>query len=597
MAREDHGGRRGRASRAPYDGLSRRPDRSSGGYGAPDDGGFSQKLNILQLMVGLVLVCVVGRLVYFQVVKAGELSREAELSRSVSVDVPAHRGTIYDRNGNVLAMSVDCKTVYCNPLQVDKGKVGSAAAILAEYLGGGADSYEASLTQDSGFVYLRRQVDLDVADDLMDELEENGIAGIATMDDVKRVYPYGSVASQILGVVNVDGKGVSGLELYYDDILGGENGKMYLEVASGGGPLIGGTSTVESEPRDGTDIVISLDIDIQRVAEETIVEGVEEYEAQSGSVMVTNPQTGEILAACSTPLFDVNDTSTIEEGATELKPVSSSFEPGSIFKVLTAAIGIDAGLVSKDSSFTVPAQVQVGDDWVSDVDGRTMAEQMTLQEILRRSSNTGMALVAQSVIGEEAFANGLSSFGIGEKTGIDFPGEEEGIVKRLNEYDGASLGSMSFGQSLAIPMVQMVSAVGAIANGGELLTPHFLVSAGGEAAEWEARGEPVSGATASEVTDMMRTVVEEGTGVGAQIEGYDIAGKTGTGEQASDEGGYEENLYVSSFIGFANAGDPQVLVYVGLNKTPYLAGSAAAPLSSTIMGEALSDMGVARVDQ
>ena len=203
-----------------------------------------------------------------------------------------------------------------------------------------------------------------------------------------------------------------------------------------------------------------------------------------------------------------------------------------------------------------------------------------------------MALVAQDVIGEENFANGIAKFKIGSKTGIDYPGEVKGIVKQLNQYDGASLGSMSFGQSLAIPLDQMVKAIGSIANDGKIVTPHFLVSRGGKKVAWKTEGRSVSKKTADEVTDMMRTVVKDGTAQAAQVKGYDVAGKTGTGEQADDSGKYVAFKYVSSLRGFANASDPKVLVYVGLNGTPYLATSSAAPLFSTIMSEALSDMGV-----
>lgn len=541
-------------------------------------------------ILALVLLVVVGKLVYLQVIDAQDLSSQAAAHRSNAITIQAKRGTIYDRNGNVLAMSVDCKTIYCNPQQVNDPS--EAASVLAENLGGDATDYVDSLMGKGTFSYVKRQVDTDVAASIQKELEEKDIAGVYYLDDTKRVYPYGKTGGQVLGVVGADGDGLSGLEYYYDDILKGTNGEMVLETGGGGVPIAGGNSQVTTEAKDGTDIVVSLDIDIQKTAEETIEKGVDEYDAESGSVMVTDPQTGEILAACSTPLFDITDTSQIEDGALNLKPVSSSFEPGSIFKVITAAIGIENGLVTPDSTFTVPGAVKVGDDWVTDDDGRTQTMDMTLREILRRSSNTGIATVAQDVIGEEDFANGVTAFGIGSKTGIDFPGETEGIVKQLNEYDGASLGAMSFGQSLAIPLVQMVKAVGSIANDGELVTPHFLVSKAGKKVSWKAQGRSVSKETADEVTDMMRTVVQEGTAQAAQVDGYDVAGKTGTGEQADEEGGYAESKYVSSLIGFANADDPKVLVYVGLNGTPYLATSSAAPLFSTIMSEALSDVGV-----
>ena len=542
------------------------------------------------LVIGVVLAVVVGKLVWYQVICSSSLKEEAEASRTNVITIQAKRGTIYDRNGNVLAMSEDCKDIYCNPQEVNDPE--GTAEIIAEQLGGDASDYVDSLTDDTTFSYVSRKVDVDDAEAIEASLEDAGCEGVYYLDDTKRVYPYGSTGGQVLGLVGTDGDGLSGLELYYDDILKGTDGQMVLETGADGTPIAGGNSEV-TEAKDGTDIVISIDINIQKKAEEAITQGVEDYDADSGSVMVTDPQTGEILAACSTPLPDVTDTSSVTDEALNLKLVSSSYEPGSIFKVITAAIGIEDGLVTPDSTFTVPGEVLVGDSYVHDDDGRTETMNMTLREILRRSSNTGMALVAQEVIGEENFAKGLEDFKIGTRTGIDYPGEVEGIVKQLNEYDGASLGSMSFGQSLAIPLVQMVKAVGSIANDGVLETPHFLVSKGGEEVEWESDGRSVSKDTADQVTDMMRTVVEEGTATEAQVDGYDIAGKTGTGEQASEDGsGYEEYKYVSSLIGFANADDPEVLVYVGLNGTPYLATYSAAPVFAEIMEEALADMGV-----
>ena len=571
---------------ASYDVASR---RGRGDDFGPDDG-FEGVARSLFLVLGALVVVVVARLLWLQVIQAPSLAASAAAQRTNVVAVHARRGTIYDRDGNVLAMSQACKTIYCNPQKVNDPN--GIARILAEKLGGEASSYLSTLKGDSSFSYVRRQVDSAKAKEVEDALETARANGVYFLDDVKRVYPYGAVGSQVLGIVGTDGDGLSGLELYYDDVLKGTDGELVFETGSKGTP-IAGSSAQTSTARDGTDIVISLDSDVQEAAEKAIAKGTEDFDAESGSVMVTDPKTGQIIAACSTPLYDVTDTSKIEEGATSLKPVSSSFEPGSIFKLLTTAIGIDSGLMGTETTYDVPAYLKVGDDYVSDDDGRDYGMDMSVREILRRSSNAGAALLAQDVIGAERFSQGVARFGIGSYTGIDFPGEVPGLVKTLDQYDGASLGSMSFGQSLAVPLVQMVKAVGALADGGTLRAPHFLVSKGGQAAEWGPAGQAVSAETASAVTDMMRTVVQEGTAVHAQVEGYDVAGKTGTGEQAGETGGYIDYSYVSSLIGFAPASDAKVLVYVGLNGTPYLASASAAPLFSTIMGEALSDLGVA----
>lgn len=562
-----------------------RASRRRGGRGAERD-----SFSILLAVLAAVMFLVAARLVWFQVFQHNKLTAEASNSRTTPVDLVARRGTIYDRNGNVLAMSEECRAIYCNPQEIKEPYV--TADIIASHLGGTSSDYVDALKSEGVYVLVKRKAGLDETKALREELTSRNMPGIYYEPDSRRVYPYGAVGSQVLGVVDIDGNGLTGLELYYDDILRGTDGKMSIETGIFGIPIAGATAkTIEAV--DGTDIVISLDINVQRVAEENIVEGVKEYKAESGSVMVTDPKTGEILAACSTPLFDVTDLSVIEEGATSIKVVTDSYEPGSIFKILTAAIGIENGVVNSTTHFYVPWQLEVGDDLVTDDDGRDYDMDMTLREILRRSSNTGAALIAQEEIGADAFAEGVASFGIGQPTGIDYPGEVQGLVKTREEYDGSSVGSMSFGQGLAIPLVQMVRAVGAVANHGVPETPHFLVRKASEVVDWPAGERIISENTSREVVDMMRTVVEEGTAEPAQVPGYDVAGKTGTGERAdTTKGGYIEDKFTSSLIGFAPAADPSVLVYVGLNGTPYLASASAAPLFSSIMGEALTDMGV-----
>ena len=538
----------------------------------------------------LAFLFVVLRLAWLQLVDGPRLAESALNRRTYVATVNAKRGTIYDRNGNVLAMSVDCSTIYCNPQEITDAP--TTASVIASVLGGQGSDWLGQLTTDSTFVYLRRQADKADADHLKEKLAEQELPGIYYLPDTKRTYPYGAVAGQILGFVGIDGEGLSGLELYYDEILSGTNGELRMEVGRDGTPIAGGISELIA-PDDGADIIISIDIDIQRMAEEKIVEGIKAYEAETGSVMVVNPANGEILAACSTPFLDLTRPEQITPEAMNLKLVSSSFEPGSIFKVLTMSVGLESGQLQRYSTWTVPPEVQVGDDMVSDDDKRDWTMDMDIEEVLRRSSNAGTVMAART-IGADVFAEGVDAFGIGHTTGIDYPGEVEGLVATRDEYQATTLPSMAFGQELAIPMVQMVRAVGTIANDGVPVTPHFLVTARGEDVEWEAQPRVISAQTADTITAFMRTVVNEGTAQGAAVEGYDIAAKTGTGQQTKEgQAGYVEGYNMSSLIGFCPADDPTILVYVGLNGTPYRSSESTAMVFSAIMGEALMDMGVA----
>lgn len=589
LASKETQGRRSRSGRGTSG-----PSRGGSGSGSGKSEIAAKIFSGMPILLLVLFACVALRLVWFQVINAGSLSASADSEHISSIELLAKRGTIYDRNGNVLATSVECQTIYCNPNAVEDKS--HAATILADNLGGEVTDYLNILNQDTTFAYIQKRVDDDVADTVFEQLSDDNIDGVYSLTDVKRVYPYGSIAGQILGFVGDDGEGLSGLELYYNDTLSGTNGEMIMERGLTGTPIAGGASEIH-EAQDGTDIVVSLDVNVQRVAEEQLVQGVADANAESGNVVVTDPSTGEIIAACSLPLYDPTDSSTLTNESLNLTSVSSSYEPGSTFKPIMVAIGYDNGTFTRNTYYNVPAEVKVGDNTVSDADGRDYAMDMNPTEMLKRSSNAGAALFGMS-IGAQTFSSGIAKFGIGQLTGIDFPGETQGLVPDLSDYTGASVGSMSFGQSLSFPSIQLVRAIGAIANDGVLTTPHFLVQKGGEDVDWGEGTQAVSAEAANMVTEDMKVVVsdDEGTGTNARISGYQVAGKTGTGEMASSEGGYQEDNFMSSFVGFANADDPDLLVYVGIYGTAQHGSTAAAPVFKAIMSEALTDFSVQAVE-
>ena len=565
--------------------LKRRFGSAEGRFGFGAGGG---RLPVVFGILVLLMLFVVGRLIMVQVIMGPKYAKEAESHRTNIIEIQARRGTIYDRNGNVLAMSEDCYDVYCNPKEVDD--VAADAKLVQSRLGGDVEDYTELMSKDSSFVYLVRKADKKACDALKSELRNEGHTGVYFLGQTKRVYPFGRMCGQVLGMVNTDGKGISGIELAYDEKLAGKNGKMIMETGLGGIPIAGGAYET-TDPINGDDIVLAIDKDVQMFVEEQMEQAILDNNAKTGLCMVCDPRNGEIIAACSTPYADLSHPESIEADALNLKLVSDSYEPGSIFKVLTAAIGLESSTVDASDYFTIPPTIYVGHDLVEDEDGRNKTMDMNLREVLRRSSNVGAALIAEQAIGADALAQGIAAFKIGELTGIDYPGEAAGLVKTRAQYDPSSVGSMSFGQGIAVPMVQMVRAVGSIAHGGKLVIPHFVVSVNGENLSWECNDRSVSEGTAEKVADMMRTVVEEGTGESAAVEGYDVAAKTGTGEQA-ENGSYVKDKYLASLIGFAPAKDAEVLVYVGLNETPYMSYSSAGPVFSAIMSEVLSDLSV-----
>ena len=529
-----------------------------------------------------------ARLADFQIVNADRYRSEANARRLDSQVLYAKRGTIYDRNGNVLASSVECKNVYVNPQLIEKKDRRRAINTLVEVLNVDRDTVEDAVNQDTTFVYIKRQVDNEDAE----ILEKKNIAGVDFEPAIKRVYPNGNLASQVLGIVNVDNVGVSGLEKYYDEVLTGVNGSLVRERAKDGSFIAGGAYK-KVPAQDGMDIVLGIDANIQRAAEDALAEVVERVGAKNGSVMVTDPTTGEIICACSYPTYDQTDLASASNADLNLRMVTDVYEPGSVFKSFVTAAAIEHEGMTPETTFSVPAVVQVGDDQVCDADKRDYGMTMTLREMMRRSSNTGLVLVGEKIGADDFDKYVIGDFGFGTSTGIDFPGESLGIIKKRDEYDGATLGSMSFGQALAVEPVQMIRAMSAIANKGVMTTPHFVKARAGEELDWsDGETRVISPETAAAVSSMMLTVVDEGTGSLAQVPGYEVSGKTGTAERAAEgQHGYLEDNYMSSFMGFVSTNDPRVMCYITLDGTA--AGSdAATPVFRTIMETALPTLGI-----
>lgn len=525
------------------------------------------------------------RLADYQIFEGDRYRTRADQRRLTAQTLYAKRGTIYDRNGNVMARTVDCKNVYVNPRAVKNPD--KAVRALVSILGVDGKKCRKQVESDEAFVYIKRQVDADEAK----ALQKKNIAGIGFEPAVKRVYPYGNLASQVLGVVNTDNAGITGIEKQYESDLAGTDGSIVRERAADGTFIAGGAYKKVSA-HDGSDLVLSIDVSIQQVAEEALKKGVEDTGAEYGSAVVVDPTTGEILAACSYPTYDQSDLEHASTADMNLRLVTDAYEPGSVFKTLVCAGGIDRGIITEDSTFQVPASIKVGDGTVTDDDKRDYGMTMTTREILRRSSNVGMVCVGRKIGVDDFDKHVVKAFKIGKSSGIDFPGENLGIVKHPGEYDGSTLGSMSFGQGLSVSPIEIARAVGAIANDGVMTVPHFVTSVKGEEKSWGKKNRRVvSKDAASQVTSMMETVVKEGTGTAAQITGYDVAGKTGTAEQASSKGGYRESSFMSSFIGFAPASAPKALCYITLDHTPQHGSSAAVPFQ-TIMTKTLDVLGV-----
>jgi cell division protein FtsI (penicillin-binding protein 3) len=540
---------------------------------------------VLSLIVlGLLLIS--GRLVYLQVYAAPAYAEKAQSQRTRDIEIAPKRGTIYDRDGDPLAVSREARTIFASPRFVTDA-TGTAEA-LSRVLGGESAEYAERLQKESGFVYIARKVDVEQAE----AIESLGLSGIGMLKDSRRTYPSGELAAQVLGFVGMDDVGLGGLEQYYDSVLLGEPGSVLAERDPFGRPIPGGVMHYE-DPVDGDDIMLTIDKDIQYTAQVALQRAVEQWNAEAGSVIVMDPRNGEILAMASAPGFNPNRFAEADSAAYRNRPITDVYEPGSTFKSITAAAVIDAGLFEPDSMFELPPTLQVGSRRIKEAHPRPTVN-WTLTQIVTNSSNVGAVKLGMA-LGEQPLYDYLERFGFTQRTGVDFPGEIAGYLPPVEQWSATSIANIPFGQGVSMTPLQLARALSAIANGGELVTPHFLLEApegSGLESRWP-RQRAISEEAAAATREVMKAVITEGTGAAAAVEGYEVAGKTGTAQKARTDGrGYAGGKYIGSFSGFLPADDPQVLVIVIIDepKGAIYGGVVAAPVFSEVAAFAVSHL-------
>jgi cell division protein FtsI (penicillin-binding protein 3) len=566
----------------------------------------------LLIVFCLAAVLLMGQLVHLQVFAAPELSEESRAQRTSEIVIPAKRGTIVDRNGNVLAMSVDATTIYANPQQIENPQ--ETARILEEVLGGDRAAYYEELIEDTTFVYILQKADTEQAQQLKQrdrELKEQlakeayavdpyakvpntALYGINYLQDVKRVYPYGSIGMQVIGMVDIDSNGLFGLEQMYDSVLRGTDGKLSTEYSlqSEQRPLSGqpipGSEREELAPIDGQDIIISIDIELQQYVESELTRMGSERETENGNVLMLDGATGEIYATASLPLPDREslDAEAIEQGATTLKSICFNYEPGSIFKPVTAAAVLEESAMGVEDEIFVPAYRSFTAHTISDSHARPDAT-MSFRTIIAQSSNVGISLVKDR-ISDETYASYLDRFGLGQPTRVDFSGEGTGLLDSWENWSDIQAANISFGQGISVSSLQMACFYGAVANDGIKYQPHFLIDRPQALKRMELadKSEQIMRSdTARDLTSMLASVVTDGTGHASAIEGYSVAGKTGTAQKAApDGGGYLPDNYIVSFVGFF-ANSPSKLVCITSMDNPIGAEGNAptGPLFASIM--------------
>lgn len=547
-----------------------------------------------RLVALLVLFCfgfsgIVMRLVQLQVRDAPSYLALARDQRVRTIALPATRGSLFDRNGQELALSLPARAVYADPRLVSRPA--ATARVVADTLKlDFADVYSA-LHHRGPFVYLARGVEPEASA----LLEARHLPGIGFLSESHRYYPAKDLAPQVLGFVGVDGAGLAGLELEYERLLAGRPGHEVVE-ADPRGRLIPQGANVDRQPVPGEDLVLTIDREIQYRTQAALARAVRRNHARGGTVIVMDPRSGEILAMADYPWFDPNRFAEGDPQALRNRAVTDAFEPGSVNKVITAAAAIEEGVLTLRQRLMVAGSYRLYTKTFHDAHSHPR-EAMTLADIIAYSSNVGTIEVA-SMLGRMRFYSYLKRFGLTQRTGVGFPGESAGLLPPPSRWSGTSMGTIPLGQGIAVTPLQMASVYATIANGGLWVQPRLvrgIVGAEGgiRPATLARTRRVISAETAETLSRMLAYAVRVGTGKEAQIPGFWVAGKTGTARKVKEDGTGYSLKYVASFIGFAPAAHPSVVVAAVLDEpSTVYGGIAAAPLFRDVAHFALARLRV-----
>jgi len=539
---------------------------------------------------------VVARLVQIQIAQGSRYRAKAQRQQERKLDIAAQRGSILDREGRELAVSVESTSIYAVPDELDDAR--KVARELADALDLNPRDVLERLQSEKGFVWIRRQIEPEAAA----KVKALKLRGVHMVPEPKRFYPKGHLASAVLGFVGTDNVGLAGLEHVYDRMIRGKPGAL-IALTDARRSLYGEAETARSRPaEEGASLVLSLDSGLQFAAERELAASMREHRAASGSVVVMDPSNGEILAMASAPDFDPNAFQDFPPEARRNRVIADAYEPGSTFKIVTGSLALDNGLISLDETIdTGDGSIRVANTTITEADHHRYGA-LTLGGIFEHSSNIGIIRVGLR-LGPSRLFTGATSFGVGQSTEVDLPGENPGIFRPLSRWSALSNAEISMGQEVSLNALQLARITAAVANGGLLVHPHLvtkIVEPGGEARA-VTPPEParaISAETARAIGRIMVGVVERGTGTKAAIPGFSVAGKTGTAQKAG-VGGYQAGRHVPNFAGFAPADRPRVVAVVVIEEPQghYYAADVAAPLFSRVVAQALGILRVAPQDQ
>jgi len=542
-----------------------------------------RRIGLLFLVCLVLLSGILVRAFWLQGIQGSTLASQAVSQQEDRITVPGLRGSILDRNGRELVGSEPGASIYATPYQIYDAPAESAA--VADALDADPTDVLGALTQPGGFSYVQRKVDLVRAN----RVEKLGLEGIGQLPDTLRTRPQGDIAAQVIGAVSDEGDGLTGVEAFEDDLLRGVDGERDIVKDAKGEPIE--LKTIR-DAEDGAPVQLTIDASIQDEAERALAEVADVHDPVNASAIVMDAQSSEILAMANWPPVDLDNLDQADPDSLLNVGTSYNFEPGSTFKAFTVASALESGTVSPTSTFTLPPTIQIYDRTIEESHPRGTIS-LDVGGILSQSSNVGSVMIGLEMGGQK-FSNWINRFGFGRPTGIEYPGEEQGIVIPYSDYSGSSMGNLPIGQGLAVTPIQMVQGFGALANGGVLKKPKLIQSVDGQEVPDDQGRRVVSEETAAEVRRMLEGVLAPGgTASEVEVPGYTLAGKTGTAEIAT-ENGYSDSRFVASFIGMAPAENPRIVVSVMVSepKNGYYGGEVAAPAFGEIASFALPYLGV-----
>ncbi len=544
----------------------------------------NRRIGLLFLLFLSLLGVAILRAAYLGAVRAGTLQRAAETQQVSTLTLPAERGSITDRNGVELAISQSADDIAADPYLIKDPQ--TVAQKLSPLLGKPMLTLVGLLSRPrTGFVYLAHLVPGDRAA----QVARLRIDGLTMVPQIRRVYPRSWAASQVLGSVGWNDRGLSGIEYRYERQLRGRDGIRRLINDAIGQPI--SIDDVRAT-KPGEAVKLTIDAALQDEVEQVLAGVGAQYSPRGATAIAMNPNTGEILALANWPRVNANDPAAAPSYANEDRAVSFNYEPGSTFKAFTVAGALQDGVVTPNTEVNIPSVLQVADRQIHDAESHG-DETLSVAQILKVSSNIGADEIGMK-LGPQRFDYWVHRFGFGAPTNIDLPGEEQGIVLHSWQYSGSSMGNLPMGQGESVTPIQIARAYAAIANGGILRAPHVVAAVGGKPAKLPPGRRIISPAAAAELRDMLRGVLADGgTASGAAIPGYDLAGKTGTANEVIN-GQYSDTAYAASFIGFVPASRPQLLVAVMVDRPrgAIFGGSVAAPAFQKIIGWAVPYLGI-----